>query len=302
MGLYGSFPSFNLSNLCLAETSVRLARKGGLTPTAFPGGEYYHVVGDDIIFSSDVVAETYKSLLSTLGVKISEEKSFKGGSIAEFAGFIIRRIGDTGMAFRPYKVPTEMWKINSVEFLHAIGSAVKNLKRKTYWAQQFYAYSATLSARDLALSPLVPSDRDEMRGSNRATTADLTNLSRGLGFALQDRGLNNEEILKFYPLIGDRDTRINSVPFFLEDGAQITNRSFFNPDLYTENDDVPKFRKKHRQNRLKLDPLISSTLTSLREKNGVIQSKNSDCKLCHNGRCDCFRKETKVCFSGNLVL
>jgi hypothetical protein len=162
MGLYGSFPLFQLSNLAIADYSVQKAidsdEFGGLSLDSFPDGTYFKVLGDDIIISDPVVAQTYSSVMEKLGVDISLDKSYSG-SIAEFAGFIVVPSRDGYTAFKPYKHPTGSWIVNPLEFVHALGVSVKNQnfseRSMRRWETIFDCYSATIQHRTIDLNPIL---------------------------------------------------------------------------------------------------------------------------------------------------
>lgn len=152
MGLYGSFPLYNLSNLMVAADAQIDASRMGQGLTTFSDGTCFKVVGDDIILSDARVAECYRSKLEDYGVEISETKSFSG-KVAEFAGFLLLPTNKETTAFRPYKFPVGDQITNPVDFLHALGIQAASLSPK--WAEHYLAYQRTLSQRKLDLSPMV---------------------------------------------------------------------------------------------------------------------------------------------------
>lgn len=162
MGLYGSFPLFDLSNLVIADHCASMApktsslRKYG-NPVPFSNGSFFQVIGDDIVFSHKAVAELYSQTMKTLGVAISVQKSF-AGRVAEFAGFVAVPSNKGYTAYRPYKVPAGSKITNGVEFLHALGSRVSKIGE--YWNKRFEEYALTLGQRDISLSPLIR-ERDD---------------------------------------------------------------------------------------------------------------------------------------------
>jgi hypothetical protein len=166
MGLYGSFALYNLSNLMIAELSRIYTVEQEKTVESFQDGSCFKVVGDDIIFSDGRVADNYRKILSSLGVKVSEAKSFSG-QLGEFAGFVLYASGDKAYAFRPYKYPMENYISNPLDFLHSVGSKVSKLSDR--WNLHWRAYQDTLSQRYLDLSPLV-------RGEEGAPTPSKTGM------------------------------------------------------------------------------------------------------------------------------
>lgn len=258
MGVYGSFPSFTLSNLALCDVALRLAfgKQVEAHPTRdvagtrdwhdwitpFPSGAYFHVVGDDVIFSDIKVATEYRACLTTLGVKTSSEKCFSNGHIAEFAGFIIRKDDDHNpVAYRPYKVPNTGYVSNPLDFLHALGAKAKKLPRRTeFWKRSAEAFEKTLPWRTLDLSPILP-DEDEWLPSNGAHASDLVTLSRKLGYLLTGEKLSPDALAAYCPCL-DGDTRINRRPIIDEITPWDYRR--FNPETYADQKESIRRRPK----------------------------------------------------------
>jgi len=61
--------------------------------------ESYVILGDDIVINNKLVASTYRWIMESIGVPISESKSIVSDRFAEFAGFTVTRDG----YFRPGK-------------------------------------------------------------------------------------------------------------------------------------------------------------------------------------------------------
>lgn len=176
MGLYGSFPLFHLSNLMVADAAERVASHK--KPTAldkFQNGRTFYVLGDDVVFSDEVVSDEYRRTMGVLGVPISEHKSFKG-KLAEFAGFMVTESREGFVAFRPYKVPDTNHVSNPISFLDSLGS--RAARRSPYWAKQWSLFRETTGSRGLDLSPHISKDEDfgpnPYRGDSR-TLVDLAN-------------------------------------------------------------------------------------------------------------------------------
>lgn len=85
LGLNGSFPAFALTHNYLLR---------GIEKSIF--GEVrneFLVLGDDVVIRDELVAMKYHSVLTALGVPISEAKSIVSQSLSEFAGYIITEKG-----------------------------------------------------------------------------------------------------------------------------------------------------------------------------------------------------------------
>jgi len=162
MGLRGSFPLLNFTNWLIARSAcTRCNREWDRNFNAD-----FVVVGDDIVFFDEAPAEEYRRMMHSLGVEISSDKSFSGG-VSQFAGFwTIPITPGKYIALRPYKYPEEDWVSNPIDFLNAIGSKVKHLKRSDWWSEQFRLFEKTEHLRDFDLSPLIRQDnRREIRRS-----------------------------------------------------------------------------------------------------------------------------------------
>lgn len=255
MGLYGSFPLFHLSNIVVCSLAERTAAEccGGMVEPFFKNGPTFFVLGDDVIFSDSNVAYYYKEIMNGLGVDISTHKSFQG-KVAEFAGFVCVPLRNGGVTcFRPYKVPNGDTITNPMEFLHSMGSKVSSIK--PWWERQFRAYEATLSQRDVALSPIVTDDHPMMSSVYRGDNHWLISLTNQL--------YEYDEIRSFTPHPGT-NTKINRIPMFHE-------RRMFDHYGYNES----RLRQAEREERiafrtiparLKTDPLMRSFFQEQKEK------------------------------------
>jgi len=158
MGLYGSFPLLHFSNLMIGKFSEAITLQEEMGAKAMwedlrnPSRAINFVVlGDDIVFFNKAMAEVYRAIMRDLGVEISPTKSFSK-DIVQFAGFTILKAGENYHAFRPYKHPTEGYVRNPIEFLHALGSSVSQL-RDPKWERMYFEYTQTIGNREMDLSP-----------------------------------------------------------------------------------------------------------------------------------------------------
>jgi hypothetical protein len=285
MGLYGSFPLFQLSHCVVAELAtaeayrwnrevrvqwIKETRTGLWHPVSqigasmdsgrvtkpivlFNDGTTFKVIGDDIVFSDSRVADQYRRLMAKIGVQISEEKSYTGGDLVEFAGFIcVRKThGEPATAFRPYKIPAGNTVTNPISFLDNLGAlaAAKN----SYWREQWEVYQMTRSSRNLDLSPLVASSDDHFgidtyRGDSATVTNCVHVLRMLLGDRVPDTGSSSYE-----------DQHINSMPLFPE--RWLGDHHGFNPEALALADsrdnrtDIPTVARITRQT-IANDPLM----------------------------------------------
>lgn len=101
LGTWGSFSILNMQNALYAETAVTLFRhrmmtgwyddvpewrRGNMVWDAMHN-QTYAVLGDDIVFKHEELAQCYIDILNSFGVPLSLHKSFKG-NLVEFAGKI----------------------------------------------------------------------------------------------------------------------------------------------------------------------------------------------------------------------
>jgi hypothetical protein len=233
MGLNGSFDLFNLTNVLLCNFSASLAAQSLIMAgndkdkTLREMSNSYRVLGDDVIFNSQLVANNYRSILGQLGVETQQAKCF-AGRVGEFAGFVLLpcKNGNT-TCFRPYKVPTREFVTNPAEFLHALGLKASKLSRK--WEQRFEDYRHTLPRLDLDLSPLDPKEDTRCVATFRADISwvqSLANRIRGqVGDMLPDSMVDHN---------GKPMTRVNRTPLFRE--RAMFDWYGFNPDSYRRTD------------------------------------------------------------------
>jgi hypothetical protein len=239
MGLYGSFPMFQLSNALVADVAVTVSMEAGLKPIPFRDGTFFSVLGDDIIFSDQHVAAYYSDTMRILGCDISPSKTFSG-KVGEFAGFVVLPVDKTRnqyTAFRPYKVPDGSKISNGLEFLHALGSKAK--KVSPYWSRMFEAYSRTLGQRDLSLSPLV--HEDHPTATQRASSQWMNALGNTvLMYADDIEKLNLQDIPEVRGVFYDPPPPHNP----------------WDAGTYMTNDLRRKSRKRNQRHTLTDDPLI----------------------------------------------
>lgn len=155
MGLYGSFPLLNISNGLIAELSTLPGIEKG--EPSFPDGTYFKILGDDIVFSNAMSESKYREIVQSLGISISDTKSFKG-TVGEFAGFVILKTNKDVTAYRPYKVPTGDMITNPVQFLDAIGIKVKSIEnphQRRKLEKLLNIFNQSREFRGLDLSPLI---------------------------------------------------------------------------------------------------------------------------------------------------
>lgn len=208
MGLYGSFPLFNLSNLLLAKGSERSVEKkqGKDSLNRFKEGNTFYIIGDDIIFSDYDVSKMYRAQLDKLGVDVSEHKSYSG-KVAEFAGFLFVPTNKGHVGFRPYKPSVGSDIKNPVTLLDAIGSRVQHVNQR--WKQRFDDYSHTASLRSLDLSPLFPEKEHPGNSPYRGDSSTFVNLSNVISMMKGKDELPD--------LSGS--TKVNRIPLFAERGV-----------------------------------------------------------------------------------
>jgi len=158
MGLYGSFFLFHLTHRGLLED---LCERYHIPRPA------YAVLGDDVLIGDPKLYRAYKDLLGTMDVPLSSSKSLEADSVGAFAGFIgvSRYSADREVCtiFRPFKFGQDYsLQGRSVSLLHTLG---KDMRRwGTWWSKALDVYNATRHWRNPDLSPLLPSDREQVRG------------------------------------------------------------------------------------------------------------------------------------------
>nr|QIS88050.1 MAG: RNA-dependent RNA polymerase [Drake virus] len=164
MGLYSSFPLFHMSNQMVADYARRLVSFSGSGPLdEFSNLSTHYVLGDDIIFSDHRVERQYRSIMESLGVPISEQKSFQG-DLVEFAGFVVTRSkGGKPFAFQPYKPPAGKRVTNPINFLAALGAKAKVINQM--WDKRVNLFSRTWSDRTPGLVPWVTKEEEPLISS-----------------------------------------------------------------------------------------------------------------------------------------
>lgn len=252
MGLYGSFPLFHLSNMLMANGarfhySPILKRVVEEDPDVrFSGGSYFLTVGDDIVFSSPVVANRYKNMLKQMGVQTSDAKCYSG-DVAEFAGFISTKTNKSVATFRPYKSSADGWINNPLQFLSAMGSAVKRMpRRQAYWQRQLQAFNYTVPFRDIGLESLIPTD-DQTLGTAafRGDTRTMVNLANAMVTCTTAHMPDVSQAM-----------RVSSTPLFRERG--MFDYYGYNPDKMTRHEEMKSNPFRQTAKSLSQDPLMRS--------------------------------------------
>lgn len=169
MGLAGSFPLFHLTHYSLLS---KIAER-------HHAKDCFLVLGDDVVISHKGVAESYREEILNLGVELSEEKSYGGGNLTEFAGFlVIRREDGSSTVFRPYK-HGQGWTFRSkeVNLCHALGRKVRAWG--PWWSRMYDLYRNSCTARNPDLSPLAP-EAEELGTYATPTSRWFLSLFQGL--------------------------------------------------------------------------------------------------------------------------
>lgn len=285
MGLYGSFPLFHLSNALVANACVERVRRdlqnqaeseGKRYPDQpveyFPDGQYFFVLGDDIVFPDQRVSLRYRKVMQRLGVEISEHKSFSG-KVAEFAGFMAVPTTHGVVGFRPYKPPVGSVVTNPVNLLDNVGPALARVSPK--WRRRFKDYQDTAIERSIDLTPIFPEEVIGQDNPFRGDASTFVNLANVLAM-LTPRG-------SLPDLSGS--TKINRIPLFSERG--VGDYYGFNPEELANLDrdrKVPSVKATARQ--LYQDPLMKkariqqlSRQAARLNENGTASSQESGVTL-----------------------
>jgi len=156
MGLYGSFPLFNLTHIVFALACERyvIKKHGKGSLSRFEDGSSFKIIGDDFVCSDTKLANQYSHALVACGVEISPSKTFSG-KVNEFAGYLAVPSNNPNgvLAFRPYKWPTENYITNPIDFLDSVGM---NQRLSKKWLEKAALYLRTVHKRRLDKTPIVP--------------------------------------------------------------------------------------------------------------------------------------------------
>lgn len=124
----GLNPSMSSFALCHGLLLVGLCEELGIPHD-------FRVMGDDVITSNGSLAHEYRQVISSLGISISEHKSYESNSYGEFAGFSIT----PDVAIRPgrWKRPT---RLNILGLVSDLGVHVVDEMDKEYKAVKLLAF------------------------------------------------------------------------------------------------------------------------------------------------------------------
>jgi hypothetical protein len=105
MGAYSSWPVMALAHHALVQLSYNVAY-----PSRDVYFDKYALLGDDIVIADKKVAETYKVLISHLGIDYSPSKSFETYGVAEFA----KSLFSFGKDLTPFPLALMLMKENTI--------------------------------------------------------------------------------------------------------------------------------------------------------------------------------------------
>lgn len=259
MGLYGSFPLFNLSHLILVNSVSNKLIKDGHQMDKFPDGTYYKVLGDDIMFSDEKLSNSYNNILEEIGVEVQTSKAHSS-PVAEFGGFLaITNNAGKNYIFRPLKYSDTGYP-SSVNLLASIGAKSYRLgstpaKRK-WWDKQFKYLNYTIEDRNPDLSPLISNERWGRVPSNKGKITNFLSTCNAI-YMLAPHSTHLPEI---NPKV---DFAINHVPLFKERGP--FDFSGYSPDnlITAVKEELHPSRKAADQ--LSQDPLIKEARKSFQD-------------------------------------
>lgn len=152
MGLNFSFPLFHLTHMSVLESvACQHAKK--------PGSLSYAVLGDDVIISDRGMAESYKRIMSALGLEISHEKSHEGVKVQTFAGFSGLATSRGVQVFRPFKHGVDFaMEGRELNTLATFGPKVRSWS--DWWSRSFDQLNRTYPLREPDLSPIPLESRE----------------------------------------------------------------------------------------------------------------------------------------------
>lgn len=178
-GLYGSFPSFHLTHICVLEGCLSLLESNGHTLP--PSQQLYCVLGDDVVINYAPLADLYSRTMTDLAhVELSDQKSIESFDVGEFAGFLCLKTNKGPITFRPYKHSKDPKKINnSLNLIANMGHSFSH----PYWKKKAITFSKTLPWRNADLSPLFET-KNEPDGTP-GSRIDVNRLCNLIGMSYQ---------------------------------------------------------------------------------------------------------------------
>jgi hypothetical protein len=105
MGALSSWPAMALCHHVLVQLSYKATY-----PESSNIFEEYALLGDDLVIRDRRVAQTYKELISCLGMPYSPNKSFEAVGLAEFAKSLFRH----GKDLKPFPLALLVFRKNTV--------------------------------------------------------------------------------------------------------------------------------------------------------------------------------------------
>ena len=177
MGLYSSFPLFNLTHVAFLQCLSNMC-----------GGDF-KVLGDDVIIFGKTLAREYTKWLIRFGVQFSEPKCMESDSVAEFAGFTIYKTNKGITSHRPFKYSGRHGLGAAMPLLNSFGSGVKVLGK--WYTDRLLEFNFTRGFRNPDLSPLFrlktdyEDDLQPLKSVTRLNSHRLGSLGNVISYSLR---------------------------------------------------------------------------------------------------------------------
>jgi hypothetical protein len=185
MGMYGSFPLFHLTHLCLLRVCTIIANnwKTRRGESIVSKSSCFRVLGDDVIITDPDVAQMYAKAMFWLGVELSESKTIISRNLGEFGGFVTTKTNIAGYAssYRPYKFEASGLRrkgkrkaVSELSVSFALGSRSTSLGDSRYYGKHFkdFSYDAFVKTLGLRYPDLSPMFGDEDSPGQRPEILD----------------------------------------------------------------------------------------------------------------------------------
>lgn len=176
MGMYSSFPLFNLSHYVLLNLLRSEVRKTCGEDCDF------RVLGDDVIIKGKLLSDTYANVLQHIGCERSLAKCIEGDLTAEFAGFQIRKTNRCVTSFRPFKYSGN-GRGSILNLFNAFGT--KGYYPAKWMREESKLFQATRGWRNPDLSPLINYSEDDSVPKVNLNSHRLGSMSNILTYSLR---------------------------------------------------------------------------------------------------------------------
>lgn len=201
MGFKSSFPILALTHHIIVTEAARLA--------GFDNFRDYVILGDDIVIASTAVANQYRGIMASLGMKLSPNKSVVPWVVGHTGAEFCSRLALNGSEVTPLPVVAILEAMGNQKAIPSLWDVLE--KRKLFVGQEYWAFvSIFLSKIELEFLAMLNSLPKSISGLNHVLP--LQGFNEFSEANLQGLGFKVSDIVTFYyfVLVSEAISKIDS--------------------------------------------------------------------------------------------